>query len=96
MPDGGELRIEGCFRFAPPVAVHARRGGERIVLPGRSHSHTLKQALQDAAVAPWEREHLPLLSAADGTLLAAGDRALSATLAERLRARDSRLAWTPP
>ena len=96
LPDGGELRIEGGFRFAPPVEVHARQGGERIVLPGRSHSHALKQALQDAAVAPWEREHLPLVSAADGTLLAAGDRVLSATLADCLRARDSRLAWTPP
>ena len=96
LPDGGELRIEGGFRFVPPVVVHARQGGERIVLPGRTHSHALKQALQDAAVAPWEREHLPLLSAADGTLLAAGDRVLSATLAGLLRTSDARIAWTPP
>lgn len=96
LPDGGALRIDGGFRFAPPVVVHARQGGERILLPGRSHSHALKHALQDAAVAPWEREHLPLLSAADGILLAAGDRVVSATLAGWLRAHDSRLAWTPP
>ena len=50
--------------------------------------------LQDARVPPWQRERLPLLSAADGTLLAAGDRLCSATLAGWLDARGARLQWT--
>ena len=78
------------------MRVHARRGGERIVLPGRSHSHLLKHVLQERGVPPWRRAHLPLLSAADGQLLAAGDVAWSAGLARWLHARGWHLAWQAP
>ena len=67
--------------------MRARRGGERLVLPGRDHHTTLKHALQDLGVPPWERRRLPLLFAPDGELLAAGDLVVSASLHAWLQAR---------
>lgn len=96
LPTGDALTVEGGApaRAAPwPVVVHARRGGERIVLPGREHSHALKHVLQDLGVPPWVRERLPLVSSPDGTLLAAGDLVVSAALESRLREARARLAW---
>lgn len=96
LPGGGVLALQGGQRLPAPVRVHARRGGERIALPGRAHSHALKHLLQEAGIPPWQRSHLPLLSSADGTVLAAGDRIVSATLAGWLQAHGARLCWTPP
>ncbi len=93
LPGGGALRLAGAERFDAPVRVHARQGGERIRLPGRDHHHALKRVLQERDVPPWERERLPLLSAADGTLLAAGDRVLSGVLEAWLAARGAHLVW---
>ena len=94
LPTGDTLALEGATGFDAPLRVHARRGGERLRLPGRAHSHTLKHLLQDAAMPPWQRDRLPLLSAPEGTLLAAGDTLLAAPLAQWLGARGARLAWT--
>ena len=99
LPDGGSLHLHdgsgvAVSGFDAPVRVHARQGGERIVLPGRTHSHTLKHVLQERGVPPWRREHLPLLSDATGHLLAAGDVAWSAPLANWLHARGWHLAWS--
>ena len=94
LPTGDTLALEGATGFDAPLRIHARRGGERLRLPGRAHSHTLKHLLQDAAMPPWQRDRLPLLSAPDGTLLAAGDTLLAAPLAQWLGARGARLAWT--
>lgn len=101
LPDGGRLRLAGAdgdavAGFEAPLRVHARRGGERIVLPGRNHSHALKQVLQERGVPPWRRAHLPLLSDAQGRLQAAGDIACSAQLDRWLRAHGWRLDWQPP
>lgn len=79
----------------PRWTVCARLGGERIVLPGRSHSHGLKRVLQDLGVPPWERT-VPLLRAADGAVEAAGDLVLSARFDAWLRARGLGIRWTPP
>lgn len=79
--------------FDPPLRVGARRGGERIHLPGRAHSHALKHVLQDAGVPPWTRERLPLLLDPSGRVLAAGDLAFDAGFAGWLRAHDMRLSW---
>ena len=79
--------------FEQSLVVHARRGGERITLPGRDHSHTLKHVLQDLGVPPWVREWLPLLSNPAGELLAIGDLAYSADFDSWLRQRDARLRW---
>ena len=102
LPDGGRLLLRdgdgdpAPGGFEPPLRVHARRGGERIVLPGRSHSHLLKHVLQERNVPPWRRAHLPLLSDADGRLLAAGDVAWADGLAQWLHARGWHLVWHPP
>ncbi|HSD17856.1 MAG TPA: tRNA lysidine(34) synthetase TilS [Thermomonas sp.] len=93
LPTGGTLTLAGVAGFDRPVRVHARQGGERIVLPRRAHSHALKHVLQDHGMPPWQRIRLPLLSSFDGELLAAGDAILSASLADWLAARDARLHW---
>ena len=94
LPGGGRLQLQGAASFDAPLRVHARQGGERIALPGRGHSHALKNSLQDLGVPPWERSRLPLLS--DGeALLAAGDLLYSAAFDAWLRKREARLIWTP-
>lgn len=94
LPGGGQLRLDGISGFDNALVVRARRGGERIVLPGRTHSHALKQLLQELGVPPWERERLPLVSKAEGELLAAGDLAYSARFDAWLREHGARLVWT--
>lgn len=79
--------------FDAPVEVRARVGGERITLPGRTHSHALKHVLQDLGVPPWVRGRLPLLVASNGRVLAAADLALDARFAAWLRERGMRLEW---
>jgi tRNA(Ile)-lysidine synthase len=96
LPDGGRLALLGASHFAAPVQVTARRGGERIRLPGRAHSHALKHVLQDAALPPWERAQLPLLRDADGSVLAAGDRIHADRFAAWLHAHGATLHWTRP
>lgn len=95
IPGGGWLRLDGAAAFDAPVRVRARRGGERIRLPGRGHHHALKHVLQDRGVPPWERERLPLLVTAGDEVLAAGDRVLGAALDTWLREHGARLAWDP-
>jgi tRNA(Ile)-lysidine synthase len=95
LPDGGTLVLVGATAFDAPLRVRLRRGGERIVLPGRTHSHSLKHALQDVGLAPWHRECMPLLVDGDDTVLAAGDRLSSTAFDAWLRARQARLQWTP-
>jgi tRNA(Ile)-lysidine synthase len=93
LPNGDRLTLAGAEALPGPCRVHARGGGERLRLPGRTHRHALKHLLQDASLPPWERARLPLLSAADGTLLAAGDRFLDAGFAQWLADRGATLAW---
>ena len=93
LPGGGRLLLEGTPAFDQRLRVHARRGGERLQLPGRNHSHALKHLLQDAGIPPWLRTRMPLLSTPGGTLLAAGDRLHSASFHDWLEARGARLRW---
>ncbi|MEB4592867.1 tRNA lysidine(34) synthetase TilS [Candidatus Thiothrix sp. Deng01] len=44
-----------------PVTVRFRQGGEKVWLRQRGGHHSLKKLLQEAGVAPWERERLPLV-----------------------------------
>ena len=94
LPDGGTLALIGGGAFGQPLHVRGRQGGERITLPGRSHSHALKHVLQDLGVPPWLREHLPLLIDADGQVLAAGDLVHSAAFARWLQTHGARLSWS--
>ena len=91
----GTWSLEGASRLPAAAHAFARQGGERIVLPGRLHSHTLKHVLQDLGVPPWERERLPLLADAAGTLLAAGDLVYSDAFDGWLRENGARLRWQP-
>lgn len=98
LPTGDTLAIDpapGDRAGMPPwpLRVHPRRGGERMVLAGRAHSHALKQLLQERGVPPWVRERLPLLSSADGTVVAAGDLVLGAAMEDWLRRTGTRLRW---
>lgn len=95
LPDGALFALEGANAFDAPLQVRLRLGGERIALPGRTHTHALKHVLQDAGIAPWDRERMPLLCDGDGAVLAAGDRIVSAAFAAWLQARDARLRWIP-
>lgn len=93
LPDGATLSLEGANALPSPVHAHARAGGERIVLPGRPHSTTLKNVLLDLGVPPWTRDGMPLLSTPAGELLAAGDLVYSAGFDAWLREHRARLAW---
>lgn len=93
LPTGDELRLEPATVFARPVLVRARRGGERIRLPARTHSHALKHVLQERGMPPWERGRLPLLVDGDGEVLAAGDAIHSTAFARWLGETGTRLAW---
>lgn len=75
--------------------VASREGGERIRLPGRSHTHSLKHQLQEWHVVPWRRERMPLLFAGDGELLSAGDLIVSARLDAWCAAHRVALDWQP-
>ncbi|WP_311238409.1 MULTISPECIES: tRNA lysidine(34) synthetase TilS [unclassified Xanthomonas] len=94
LPDGAQLHLHGRsgLRFAHPLLVRARHGGERIALPQRTHSHRLKHVLQTVDLPPWHRDRLPILWA-DDQVLAAGDRIVSAALTDWLQANGARLQW---
>lgn len=93
LPEGIAMDESPVDQTFDHFMVCARRGGERLSLPGREHSHALKQCLQDAGVPPWQRERLPLLVAADGEVLAAGDVIISARLDRFCRNACVQLHW---
>lgn len=95
LPDGGKLLLRGADAFDEPLQLRQRHGGERIQLPGRSHSHQLKHCLQQADVPPWLRAQLPLLCIGD-SVLAAADRVISAPLQDWLQVRSASLEWQSP
>jgi tRNA(Ile)-lysidine synthase len=101
LADGGVLALEpspadGFDATLGPCAVHPRKGGERLRLPGREHTHALKDCLREAGLPPWERARLPLLFAADGELLAAADLLVSARLQAWLDGHGAHLRWQRP
>jgi tRNA(Ile)-lysidine synthase len=95
LPNGDTLQLQGADRFPSPLQAHARRGGEKILLPDRGgHHHTLKHVLQEQDVPPWERERMPLLSTEDGILLAAGDAIRSAGFDHWMQSQRAQLVWS--
>ena len=92
LPTGDRLELIGAEAFDSLLRVHARLGGERLLLPGRIHRHSLRHVLQERDVAPWLRARMPLLSDGD-EVLAAGDAILSARMAAWLQARGACLRW---
>ncbi len=94
LPGGDRLSLHGAEALPATLRLSARRGGERITLPGRMHSHALKHVLQELGVPPWERAQLPLLSDAEDQLCAVADLAYSARFDAWLRQRGARLLWS--
>ena len=93
LPGGDSLELEGADAFPSPCRISARQGGERILLPGRMHSHALKNVLQELGVPPWERAVLPLVHSHAGELMAVADFACSAAFDAWLREQGARLHW---
>ncbi len=67
---GRGLKISACA--SRRVEIRFRRGGERCRLPGRRHSCSLKNLVQQRGVPPWFRQRLPLVYV-DGALAAVAD-----------------------
>jgi tRNA(Ile)-lysidine synthase len=91
LPAGlGDVAIE------PPQAgefrLTARRGGERIVLGAGRPRHSVKHALQDADVPPWQRRRAPLLWHGDA-LWAVGEWLLATEFRAWLEARGASWRW---
>ena len=63
---GGDLDLQRLH--GKSLKLVWRTGGERMTLPGRTHSSALKKLFQQNAVPPWERRALPLLMA-DGEVV---------------------------
>jgi len=95
LPGGERLQLTASTPMPADLCwcVHARHGGERIILPGRTHSHSLKHVLQQRAIPPWVRPRLPLISSLEGELLAAGDLIYSAAFLQWLHTHKARLDW---
>ena len=79
LADGGRLQLEPArekpgllLAQGEALTVEWRHGGERCRLPGRAGNRRLKTLLQDEAIPPWWREHIPLLYL-DGVLVAVAD-----------------------
>ncbi len=51
-----------------PLQVRVRAGGEKIRLPGRAGTRSVKKLLQEAGVPPWWRRHIPLIWCGDRLL----------------------------
>ena len=70
----GELVVEeadsGGFCAAGPLTVRFRRGGERI--RSAQGSRSLKQAMRDAGLPPWQRAGHPLLYSGDALVAVPG------------------------
>jgi tRNA(Ile)-lysidine synthase len=70
---GGKLRlrpvrgegIDAVRLERSGMTLRARTGGERLQLHARRPRRTLKNLFQEAGIAPWQREHLPLLYCGD-------------------------------
>ncbi|MFU8896421.1 MAG: tRNA lysidine(34) synthetase TilS [Gammaproteobacteria bacterium] len=77
---------------AGPWRVMARRGGERLALPGRAGHRALKKLLQAQGVPPWIRARLPLLEIG-GQLAAAADLWVDAAFWAPAGAPAWRLEW---
>lgn len=76
-----------CLKPGERLRVHWRQGGERIRLPEESHTRALKKRLQEKRVAPWLRDHLPLVSYGDTIIWSAALGGFSVGLVDELGQR---------
>ena len=101
LPTIGQLRVEATkgrgivrARLKGDLHVRLRQGGERFLLPGRRHHHSLKKLLQAAGVPPWERSRLPLFYAGND-LIAVADRWICAPYAAGPDETGLSIVWQP-
>ncbi len=52
--------IQSDFENLPNFSIRYRTEGQRIKLPGKTHSQPLKKVLQEAGIPPWERNSLKM------------------------------------
>jgi tRNA(Ile)-lysidine synthase len=89
--DGG---VDVARLFAARVMVRSREGGERVRLGAARPQRALKSVLREAALAPWEREALPLVFA-DGALAVVPGVGFDPAFAARPDAPGSAIVWRP-
>jgi tRNA(Ile)-lysidine synthase len=95
---GGELRfrkargegIDAKWVGEGALQVKLRCGGERLQPDARRPRRTLKNLFQEAGIAPWERERLPLLYRGDELVWAPG-----LGIDARYRAAQKCAGWVP-
>ncbi len=69
---GDERGFDAATLRDGPLALHERRGGERLRTQADGPSRTLKNLYQEAGIAAWRRGRLPLVYCGERLLLAAG------------------------
>jgi tRNA(Ile)-lysidine synthase len=80
LPDGTLLKavpsrgagVKSALCAQQPVTVRYRRGGERCRPAPRASTRALKKLFQEAGVAPWERERIPLIYVGERLAAVAG------------------------
>ena len=56
----GKCPFHAEFENLPNFSIRHRSEGQRIQLPGKKHSQSLKKLLQEAGIPPWERNSLKM------------------------------------
>ncbi len=74
------------------IVVKYRQGTEKIRLPGRKGSHSLKKLYQEKAIPPWQRSYIPLIYL-DDNLAAVADLWISADYFSDERQACYQLDW---
>jgi len=74
------------------VQIKYRQGGEKIALPNRAGRHSLKKLYQEAGVAPWLRDRIPVLYIA-GEIAAIADLWVSKGFYGRTGESCIKLTW---
>lgn len=96
LPAGlGLLSLEGESTISGTTSweVRFRRGGEHIQLAGETFHRSMRDLYQQYAIPPWQRDRLPIVTDAEGEVLAVGDRWLSATAEAMWTQKGRRLRW---
>ncbi len=94
LPDSlGSLRLQGASAaLSSPVTVRFERAGERIRLPNRQGSQSVRQLMAESGVPPWQRALWPRLERR-GSLLAVGSRWLDRDFSAELKAQSLQIQW---
>ncbi len=77
--------------YLPPnskISIRFRTGGERCHPLGRSGSHPLKKLMQEWAIPPWQRDHVPLLFVENELVAVVGY-----CIAENWQAQEGQIGW---